>query len=104
MMVIVSPKSKVNDIDDCSFNDDPTNDLSNHDLGACWKLSAQKVHDKQHYLDQRNHQKIMDVYFVIVLSVFYSEERPIDDEVNHVSDVDQDEKDDLDDWVYEGYG
>ena len=104
MMVIVSPKSKVNDIDDCSFYNDPANDISNHNLDTCRQLSAHKVHNKQHYLNQANHQKVVDVYFVIVLSVLDSEEGPLDDEVDHVADIDQDEQDDLDDWVYEGYG
>lgn len=104
MMEIVGPKSEVNDIDDCSFYDDCADDIANHDLDACCKLSAQEVHNKQHYLDQSNHQEIVDVYFVIVLSVFDSEERPFHNEVDHVCDIDQDEKDDLDDWIYEGNG
>lgn len=90
MMVIISPKDKVNDIDDCSFYDDSANHVSYHDLGTCCQLSPHEVHNKQHYLHQRNHKKIMDVYFVIVLSVFDSEERPFDDEIDHVGDIDQD--------------
>ena len=35
MMIIVSPKDKVNDIDDCSFDDDSADDVSDHDFGAC---------------------------------------------------------------------
>ena len=46
----------------------------------------------------------MDVYFVIVLSVFDFEEGPLDDEVDHVCDIYQDEQDDLNDWICEGYG
>lgn len=103
MMIVVSPKDKVNDIDDCSFDDDAANDISNHNLGACCKLGSHKVHNQQHYFYQGNHQKIMDIYFVIVLSVFYSEEWPFDDEVNHVCDINQDEQNDLDDWICEGY-
>ena len=101
MMEIIGPKHKVDNINNCSFNNNSANKVTDQYPQIRGELIIQESKNKQNNFDYRNDNKIMNIHLVIILSIFYLVEWSYDHYVYQVAYVDEDKHYQLDDWIVE---
>ena len=104
MIVIIESIQKVNDINCGSFHDKCTDNISNGDLGQHRQLRTHKYKYQQHNLDEDNNNHVMNVNVIVKLKTTNAEERLSNDYIDHVSDVQQNQQEKLDNWICKRYG
>lgn len=78
MMEIIGPKHKVDNISNCSFNNNSTNKVPNQYSQFRSKLIIHECKNKQNNLNNRNNDKIMNIHLIIIFPIFYFVEWPYD--------------------------